>query len=329
MPDEDKSRIVYSRAYNMGFPLLSRLHPFDASRAVNAYKELERTLGSGLAGRVVAPTQPISEQDLLLVHTEEYLEKLRSSAYVGRAIEIGLIRYLPRFLVDWILLKPMRYATQGTILAAREALKCGLTFNLGGGFHHAKPTRGEGFCVYADAGIAVAALRRDGLLGPDDGVVYVDLDAHLGNGVAHVFMNDPRVSLFDMFNSWIYPDTDVQARERVDCAIPLRPSTDGDRYLSLLKGALPKFLDDAAATRKISLAIYNAGTDIFEKDGLGQLSVSADAILERDLYTVGELRKRGIPTVMLPSGGYTRESASLISRSVATLMGASAPPLAG
>jgi histone deacetylase 11 len=73
----------------------------------------------------------------------------------------------------------------GTILAARESLRHGLAINLGGGFHHAKPAGGEGFCIYSDIGIAVASLRADGLLDVSSRVAYIDTDAHQGNGVCH------------------------------------------------------------------------------------------------------------------------------------------------
>jgi histone deacetylase 11 len=68
------------------------------------------------------------------------------------------------------------------------------------------------------------------------------------------------------------------------------------------------------------LAIYNAGTDVFASDPLGGLRISAPAILERDLYVVGELRQRGIPTVMVLSGGYTKQSFQLVADSVIRLI---------
>ena len=68
------------------------------------------------------------------------------------------------------------------------------------------------------------------------------------------------------------------------------------------------------------LAIYNAGTDVFAGDPLGGLNISAPAILERDLFVIDELRKRGIPTVMVLSGGYTTQSYRLVADSVIGLI---------
>lgn len=314
-------RIVYSKAYDMGFPLLSRMHPFDVRRASRVYRSLSGTLGSRLRRIAVAPPRQVSRDELLQVHSVEYLDSLRSPSCVAAAIEIGMLRWMPRFLIDYALLGPMRYATMGSVCAARLALESGVAFNLGGGFHHAKPTLGEGFCVYADAGVAVAAMRKERRLSETDGVAYVDLDAHLGNGVAHVFMNDERVSLFDMFNKRIYPNTDTAALSRVDAPIPLECHTADDLYLGLLREELPRFLDRLAAKRRIGLAIYNAGTDIFEKDPLGNLSITSEGVLQRDRTVLAELRKRSIPALVVPSGGYTFESASLISRSIVAAIG--------
>jgi len=81
----------------------------------------------------------------------------------------------------------MRWATQGTILAAELALQNGFTVNLGGGFHHAKPDAGEGFSVYSDIGIAVAGLRARNLIGETDRIAYIDTDAHQGKECAMYF----------------------------------------------------------------------------------------------------------------------------------------------
>ena len=82
---------------------------------------------------------------------------------------------------------------------------------------------------------------------------------------------------------------------------------------------LPGFLDSVCKT-SVGLAIYNAGTDVLASDPLGGLQISADGILARDLYVVSELRRRQIPTVMVLSGGYTRQSYRLVADSVIRLI---------
>ncbi len=208
----------------------------------------------------------------------------------------------------------------GTIRAAKECIQHGFAVNLGGGYHHAKPDGGEGFCIYSDSAMAVHSLRTDGLLADDDRVAYVDLDAHQGNGVCHAFMDDNRFFIFDMYNSTIYPCYDTEAQDRIDCNVRLASACREDEYLRKLEDRLPVFLDSISQSQTVGLAIYNAGTDVYVDDPLGGLNISADAILQRDLFVVRELRKRGIPTVMLLSGGYTRVSYQLVADSVIRLL---------
>ena len=219
----------------------------------------------------------------------------------------------------------MRWAVRGSILAAELAMREGLAINLSGGYHHAKPNRGEGFCLFNDIAIAVRVLQRDQLLGDDARIVYIDLDAHQGNGVCHEFMDDARTFIFDMYNRDIYPNDDVDARERIDCGIGLPSGTSGADYLAMLQDKFPIFLNSLSRNRPIELAVYNAGTDVVTDDPLGELELSPDDVLERDLFVIDQLRSRGIPVVMLPSGGYTHGSYHLIAATVGELMSKYAP----
>lgn len=210
----------------------------------------------------------------------------------------------------------MRWATAGTIIAGTAALQHGRAFNLGGGFHHAKPDASEGFCIYNDIAVMVATLRRNGQLADNSRIAYIDLDAHQGNGVAHCFRDDPRTFLFDIHNGDIYPVSDMEARDRVDCLLPVRTGCGGPEYLSLLRDRLPPFLDSVGRSAAIGLAIYNAGTDVLEDDPLGGLALSLDDILARDRYVLTTLQARHIPTVVLTSGGYTSHSYQAIARTI-------------
>ncbi len=183
----------------------------------------------------------------------------------------------------------------------------------------AKPNRGEGFSIYADVGVAVASLRHDKLIAETDRIVYVDTDAHQGNGVCHTFMNDNRVFILDVFNGRIYPMFDVDARKRVDCDVAITEACADQEYMRELHNRLPGFLDSVGKSR-VGLAVYNAGTDVLTGDPLGGLNISAETIRERDLYVVSELRKRQIPTIMVLSGGYTKQSYKLVADSVIGLI---------
>ncbi len=311
-------RLIYSPRYNIGFYGLEKLHPFDSRKYGRAWKLLRERFGKRLAEMHVRPRRQANWQELLRVHSGEYLLKLKKSAYVARALELPQLQRLPGWMLDWHVLRAMRWATKGTIVAAEESVEFGLAINLSGGYHHASPGRGEGFSIYADVGVAVADLREQGRISKDARVVYIDTDAHQGNGVCRTFMDDRRAFVFDIFNSQIYP-ADPQARQRIDCEIPIDSSCTDTEYMRQLETKLPGFLDSVSKS-EVGIAFYNAGTDVFAGDPLGFLNISAKAILKRDLFVVSELRKRGIPTVMVLSGGYTKESYRLVADSVTELL---------
>lgn len=312
--------VVFSPRYDIRFFGLERLHPFDARKYGRAWADLQRRLGSRLGRHHLAVDREASDAELLLGHTPEYLARMRRSGPMGEALGLPAFGWLPSFLARWRLATPMRWAVRGTILAARAALEKGFAINLSGGYHHAKPDHGEGFCLFSDIAIAVRQLRQEGTLAPDARIAYVDLDAHQGNGVCAQFKNDPGVFLYDQFNEDIYPIFDQAARDRIDCAVPVATGCSGGEYLALLRSRLPGFLDNVSRSRSIDLGIYNAGTDVFTGDPLGGLDLSADDVRTRDLFVIDEFRRRRVPVVMLPSGGYTRESYRLIAASVEAIL---------
>jgi histone deacetylase 11 len=290
---------------------LERLHPFDSRKYGRAWKLLRREVGRKLLRCRVNPGRPISRDELLRVHTSDYLDRLNDPKFVSGVLEVPPLRHLPGWLVDRLVLRPMRWATMGTIVGAREAIRHGLAINLSGGYHHASPDNGHGFSAYADVGLAVDELRRGGLLGEQDRIVYVDLDAHQGNGVCRTFMRDSRVFIYDQYNAMNFPFDQV-AQRRIDCSVPLAPRYDDDRYLRALRTKLPPFLDAISKAEAIRFAIYNAGTDIVADDQLGGLSVSAKGVRERDEFVLDQLVSRHIPTLVLLSGGYSRNSFRLV-----------------
>ena len=311
-------RIIYTPKYNIGFYGLEKLHPFDSKKYGRAWNLLRSRLGKQLSQMRVRPKRQANWNELLRVHSGEYLLKLKQPAYVARALEVPPLTKLPGWAIDFHVLRPMRWATRGTLVAAEQAIKHGLAINLSGGYHHASPGRGEGFSIYSDVGVATACLRANGLLSDDARVIHVDTDAHQGNGVCRTFMDDRRAFLFDIFNHQIYP-ADPDARRRIDCEVPINSSTTDDQYMHELESRLPGFLD-SAANSKPGIAFYNAGTDVFASDPIGRMNISSNTILKRDLFVVKELRKRKIPTVMVLSGGYTKESYRLVADSVTELV---------
>jgi histone deacetylase 11 len=312
--------IVYSHRYNIGFFGIERWHPFDSKKYGRAWAELQKTFKSDLLLHSLLVDRPASQKELLLGHTPEYLTGILQPRRLADALELPPLAHLPGWLLRWRVVNPMRWAVRGTMLAAKSALEQCWSVNLGGGYHHAKPDRGEGFCLYSDIAIAVRWLRQEGLLPAAARIVYVDLDAHQGNGVCHQFMSDRQVFLFDMYNREIYPFRDAEARCRIDCDLPLHSGCSGSDYLRVLRKDLPVFLGSVGRSASIGVGIYNAGTDVFAGDALGGLGLTLEEIVERDALVLQEFRNRGIPVVMLLSGGYSKVSYRIVAASVENLM---------
>lgn len=302
--------LIYDPGYDITLLGLERLHPFDGRKFSRAWSLLRERLGAELDPLHHRPAGPIAEADLLAVHTPAYLASLRQTSVVAQALEVRALGLLPSSFVDGRLLRPMRLATAGTVLAATRALQSGgLAMNLGGGFHHAFGDHGEGFCIYADVALALALARRSGALAEADPVAIIDLDAHRGNGVWSLCGHDPRVRILDLYNAQIYPGLFEGDPDVFEFQVPLKSMTGGGAYLQILRETLPRFL---AAGPPPRLAVYNAGTDVLAGDPLGHLNLSEDEVAERDRLVVSTLAGRGIPTLIVTSGGYTRASHRLV-----------------
>jgi len=311
-----RPKVVYSQGYDIQFLGLEKLHPFDSCKYSRTWRVLADRFGDRLIANSLAPLTPATSEILQLVHKTDYLKNLQRSHFVAKSLELDSLGFLPIGILDSRVLKPMRLATTGTIIASEAALEFGMAINLSGGYHHASAEHGEGFCIYSDIAIAISLLRQSQKINAEDRVAIVDLDAHQGNGLARIFYEDPSIHILDMYNQQIYPN-DTYARERVDCAIPLSSGTKDDRYLGLLKDRLPAFLRERDLPK---IVFYNAGTDIYERDLLGGLKVSEQGILERDRFVFQTVSDLGIPLVMVLSGGYAPESYRLIANSISDVL---------
>jgi histone deacetylase 11 len=287
--------IVYHPAFNITAFGLERLHPFDGRK----YRRIHDALiARGLRrAKDFARPRMVSRTQLLTVHNAEYLRLIGHAAALARILEVPVAGRLPGWVLNWRVLRPMRYATGGTIAATRAALEHGLAINLGGGYHHAAAAWGGGFCVYADIPLAAKLLHDAGRL---DRVMVVDLDAHQGNGTASLFQDWPWAKIYDLYERDIFPTR----KEPEDYPLPVRSGLSGAEYLRIVAETLPAALD----TVQPGLVIYNAGSDPFVADPLARLALTTTDIAERDLLVVTLTRERGIPIAMVLSGGYSAES---------------------
>ena len=324
---ENKSLpIVYHPRYNVSFPPFDSMHPFDSKKYGKIFTYLVNEVGIDPAV-FNTPKHVISDEDLLEIHSKEYLESLGSSKVIADIADMQELAWVPNFLLRWRMLTPMRYATQGTVDAAFLAIEHGWAINLAGGYHHAKADESvpESYCVYADIPLAIKKVHEKH---PEWKVLIVDLDAHMGNGHEVICGPDERISILDFYNANIFAADDEEAKKYITYNNPIDPCTKDpmllkqkpgikdNEYLALLEEHLSKALEEC----KPDFIVYNAGTDIFKEDTEGRMSITRDGIIKRDALVFQKAREANVPTCMVLSGGYTMESASIISASIENLL---------
>lgn len=285
------------------------MHPFEFDRSIQVEARLRQELGPEWDKIRRSPEQPTTVEELRAVHDESYLKISHHSRVIAQVAELHALRWFPRFLMRRWFVLPSLWCTAGTVLAARQVLQEGLVTNIGGGFHHSKRTGGEGFCLYSDIALAISTLRKEGQLSATDPIFYIDLDVHQGNGVSTDLGDDPAVRILDVFNSEIYPFRDKVARAGIDVSRPLTSDLKDEEYLAAVRDGLDElFLDQP----RPKLVIYNAGTDIYKDDLLGDMKVSREGVNARDRMVYDTVRGQGIPMLVLSSGGYSKMSVQLI-----------------
>ena len=233
--------------------------------------------------------EPARVEDVLLVHTHDYVSRLCNGNLTPKEIR--------RLGLPWSesLVRRSFYATGGTIAAAYAALAEGYASNLAGGTHHSFADRGEGFCVLNDVAIAIRALREKTMLRR---AAIVDCDVHQGNGTATIFANDEDTFTFSIHGANNYPL--FKARSTLDVELP--DGTSDDEYLETLTAHLP-----AVFRRDPEIVFYLAGADPYSGDKLGRLSLSIDGLRERDAFVLRECYRREVPVVTVMSGGYGKD----------------------
>lgn len=289
-------RVIYSPRYELD--LGEHIWPTIKYRRIAERLVAERILD---ASDLIAP-EPCSWDDLALVHTSEYLDKVRNSTLSDDDIRTLELPWMAE-LADGF-----RMMSGGTCQAAGHALRDGVSVHLGGGFHHAFPNHGEGFCLFNDVAVAIRRLQRDGSI---ERAAIVDLDVHHGNGTAVVFERDPSVFTFSMHQQHNYP----MFKPRGDLDIGLGDAT-GDRdYLNRLREALPRVMASAP-----QLVVYLAGADPFERDRLGGLSLTFEGLRRRDRMVFESARDAGAPVAVVLAGGYAEDVEDTVEVHVGTVI---------
>lgn len=235
----------------------------------------------------VAEPAAASDDDLLRVHTREWVGKLKNSTLSASEVMKLEVPYSPE-LVEAVWL-----AAGGSILAGQLALRDGFACNLSGGFHHAHANHGEGFCAIHDVAVAIRRLQSDGAIKK---AAVVDTDVHHGNGTAHIFREDASVFTLSIHQENNYP----AYKPPSDLDLPLDDGVEDEEYLAALLPAVARVLDDFCP----EILFYVGGADPYVEDQLGGLRLSKSGLKARDQGVFFAARSRGIPVATTLAGGY-------------------------
>jgi acetoin utilization deacetylase AcuC-like enzyme len=310
--------LPFKLVYGDGYFLPIGAHVFPAAK----YRLIHERLLSdkvATADDFVDP-QPASDEDVLRVHTLEYVRKLKTGT-LSPTEEMQLeIPYSPELVQAFWL------AAGGSIGAAELALRDRVAINIGGGFHHAFPNHGEGFCMIHDVAVAIRRMQHDRKI---ERAMTVDCDVHHGNGTAAIF--SARTSSAGPLPSWSAGALGTLARGEMKAAQPdevgdvftislhqqnnypewkpassidvnLPDGTGDSDYLAWLDNAL------GSAFRQFApdLICYIAGADPYREDQLGGLGLTIEGLKRRDELVFRAAKARGVPVMVTYAGGYAR-----------------------
>jgi acetoin utilization deacetylase AcuC-like enzyme len=276
-------KVIYSDQYDLH--LGDHVFPSIKYRLIK-----EKLLHDGMVKPedIVKP-QAASDDDVALVHDRDYIRKLQTGKLSYLEILRLEIPYSPQ------LIRAVWLSAGGSILAGRLALEDGAAVNIGGGFHHAYPDHGEGFCVLNDIAIAIRRLQKDRVI---ECAMTVDCDVHQGNGTAAIFAGDPSVFTLSIHQANNYP----HPKPPSSLDINLLDGVNDAEYLA----AFGEGLDKALAEASPQLIIYVAGADPYREDQLGGLKLTLEGLERRDRLVFEKARAKKIPVAVALAGGYAR-----------------------
>jgi acetoin utilization deacetylase AcuC-like enzyme len=275
--------LVYSERYDLNLGD----HVFPSKKFKWLRDRLVRTRFAS-ADDLVEP-QPASDEDILRVHCAEWVSGLRNGTLSYHDILRLEIPY-SRNMVEafWL-------AAGGTTLAARHAVAGGIGFNIGGGFHHAFPDHGEGFCAINDIAVAVRCLQHEKTI---ERAMVVDCDVHHGNGTAAIFAGDPSVFTLSIHQFNNYPAEKPPSSLDIHLADGIGDGEYLYRLASPYRTALAMFKPD--------LVVYVAGADPYKEDQLGELALTFDGLKERDRLVIWTALTHRTPVAIVLAGGYAQ-----------------------
>src|SRR5579864_4890003 len=295
--------LPFKLIYHDGYDLNLGAHVFPSQK----YRMVRDQL---LADGIAAPDDfltpaPASDEDILRVHDREYVHKLNAGTLsYAEILRLEIPYSLELMDACWL-------AAGGSILAGQRALQDGCAANIGGGFHHAYPDHGEGFCVIHDVAVAIRRLQFDRAI---EAAMVVDTDVHHGNGTAAIFGGDGTVFTLSIHqeNNYPYP----KPPSTMDINLP--DGTGDDDYLAILEKHLHKAFQDFTP----DILFYVAGADPYREDQLGGLALTMEGLARRDAVVFDYARRHKTPVAITLAGGYARSVADTVQIHVNTILAA-------
>ena len=272
-----------------------RNHPLGIPRLLTVHRICE-ALGWFPADGFL-PSPMAGEDQLLSLHDADYIAALREVSESGAATREITTRYNlgnmenPGFRGVF-----RRAATSvgGSILAAEQAITCGVAYHPAGGTHHGRRGRASGFCYFNDPAFAILRFLELGR----ERVLYVDLDAHHGDGVQDMFATDARVRTVSIHQAGLWPGTGLRDDRGEGYALNLPvPAGFNDSELDFL---IERHVLPLAETFSPGAVVITMGADALSGDPLSRLALSNVALWR----AVEKLIGFGAPTVVLGGGGY-------------------------
>jgi len=292
-------KLVYDERYDLNLGA----HVFPSQKYRLVY---ERLLQEGIASQddFLKPI-PATDEDILRVHSQDYVYKLKSGSLTRAEVMRMEVPYSTELIeACWL-------AAGGSILSARRALEDGFSANIGGGFHHAYPDHGEGFCVIHDVAVAIRKMQVDGAI---ERAMVVDTDVHQGNGTAAIFGGDETVFTMSIHQEHNYPYP--KPPSTIDVNLP-DGMGDAD-YLAILEKYLHRSFDEFSP----QLLFYVAGADPYQEDQLGGLALTMEGLARRDALVLGYAQRNQVPTAVTLAGGYARKVEDTVTIHVNTIKAA-------
>jgi acetoin utilization protein AcuC len=241
-------------------------------------------------------SEPASVEQLLEFHSRAYIRALQYANATGRVEPDVRERYRVGTLENPLfpgLFERASMTVGGSIMSAELASKGHVVFHPTGGTHHGRTDRASGFCYFNDPVFAILTFLKEG----SRNLLYIDLDAHHGDGVEDAFIDDERVTTVSIHEADRWPFTGTQSRPTsgaYNLAVP--QGINDSEFELLMEEAILPLVDRINA----DALVLCCGADCLAGDPLSKMALSNVALWD----AVDRLTEKGLPTVILGGGGY-------------------------